>query len=74
MKYVNVKKTIFLTKNHRIKRVEMIKKWSTVSHNWNRTNFSDKKRFTLDGSDNWMSYVQKIPKYVKNVNVKAEEQ
>ena len=37
----------------------MIKNWLTVSHNWNRTIFSDEKRFTLDGSDNWMNYVAK---------------
>jgi len=35
------------------------KNWLTVSHNWNRTIFSDEKRFTLDDSDNWMNYVAK---------------
>ena len=37
----------------------MIKNWLTASHNWNRTIFSDEKLFTLDGSDNWVSYVAK---------------
>ena len=59
MKFTNVKKTIFLTKAHKEKRVETVKKWITENHNWNATIFSDEKRFTLDGSDNWMTYVSK---------------
>ena len=41
MRYSNVKKTIFLTKIHKQKRVEMVKKWLTENHHWDRTIFSD---------------------------------
>ena len=59
IKYSNVKKTILLIKIHKQKRVEMVKKWLTENHHWDRTIFSDEKRFTLNVSDNWMSYVVK---------------
>jgi len=59
MRYMNIKKTIFLTKMHKQKRVEMVKKWLTEGHQWDQTIFSDEKRFTLDGCDNWMTYTQK---------------
>ena len=48
MTYVSVKMKIFLTKQHKQKRVEMVKKWLSEDHNWNRTIFGDEKRFTLD--------------------------
>ena len=59
MKYTNVRKEIFLTKIHKQKRVDIVKNWLTENHNWDITIFSDEKRFTLDGSDNWMSCVSK---------------
>ena len=37
----------------------MVKKWLSEGHNSDKTIFSDKKRFTLDGSDNWMPYALK---------------
>jgi len=59
MTYWNVKRKIFLTKAHRERRVEMARKWITKNHNWKETVFSDEKRFSMDGPDNWMSYMSK---------------
>ena len=59
MRYASEKKKIFLTKQHKQKRVEMLKKWLLEGYNWDRTVFSIEKRFTLDCSDNWMSYASK---------------
>jgi len=59
MKYRNIPRHIFLTKIHKEKRVQMVKKWITNNHDWNQTIFSDEKRFSFDGPDNWMSYVDR---------------
>ena len=48
-------KTIQITKAHKEKRVKSVKKWITEDYNWDATPFSIEKRFTIDGSDNWMS-------------------
>jgi len=57
MKYKNVRRRIFLTKTHKEKRVQMAKEWITNNHDWSKTIFSDEKRFSLDGPDNWMTYI-----------------
>jgi len=41
--------------------MECIKSWITSNHNWELTIFSDEKRFSLDGPDDWRSYVQYSP-------------
>ena len=53
------KKENISNKTTQTKRVEMVKKWLSEGHNWDRTLFSDEKRSTLDGSDNWMFYALK---------------
>lgn len=62
MTYRNIPRVIFLTKSHKEKRVEIATKWITSSHDWSKTIFSDEKRFTLDGPDNWMTYIDKKEK------------
>lgn len=59
LKYTKVVPKICLTKRHKQDRVNMIKSWITLDHNWNITIFSDEKRFTLDGPDHWSSYITK---------------
>ena len=55
MIYQNIPRKILLTKVHKERRVGFVKKWI-------RTIFSDEKRFTLDGPDNWMTYASRTPK------------
>ena len=33
----------------------MVKTWITRNHDWYETIFSDEKRFTLDGPNNWVT-------------------
>ena len=56
-KYKKSKYQIVLSPSHKERRVEMCTKWIIDDHIWNQTIFSDEKRFTLDGPDNWSSYV-----------------
>ena len=59
MRYRNIPRKIFLTKVYKERRVALAEKWITTNHDWNKTIFSDEKRFTLDGPDNWLTYVYK---------------
>ena len=55
--FKRVKLKISLTKKEKQKRVEMIKSWISSNHKWEHTIFSDEKRFSLDGPDDWRSYL-----------------
>jgi len=56
--YKKAKKTNFLTKKHKEERSKLIREWITSNHPWEKTIFSDEKRFSLDGNDDWKSYMK----------------
>jgi len=69
MRYANAKRKIFLTKTHKAKRVEMALRWISTDHDWSKTIFSDEKRFTLDGPDNWMSYIGEKEQSIRQMRI-----
>lgn len=58
-KYSNVSKKLLLNSRQKRNRVEIISQWIAENHPWEITVFSDEKRFSLDGPDNWYSYHSK---------------
>ena len=61
-KYKRATKEIVLTKNHKTERIRMITSWIENNQQWEKTIFSDEKRFCLDGLDDWRSYTLKSKK------------
>lgn len=64
-KYSKAKKIINLTSSHKRIRIEIISEWFSNNHCWEKTVFTDEKRFSLDGPDNWSSYHSKHTKLIR---------
>ena len=65
-KYKKVPARIILSEKHKTFRVSIVTKWITDNHPWEKTIFSDEKRFSLDGPDDWRSYVTDSEKIMRN--------
>jgi len=57
--YKTISSRIHLTAGHKQFRMQHVRSWILLNHNWNITIFSDEKRFSLDGPDDWRSYVHR---------------
>lgn len=65
-KYKRISPQIVLSKKHKIERLDVISQWISDNHNWESTIFSDEKRFSMDGPDDWRSFVRKPGKLIRN--------
>jgi len=62
LKCKRVSPVIILSKLHKEKRMATITKWIEDQHCWELTTFSDGKRLSLNGPDDWSSYIRKSQK------------
>ena len=67
--YRRIPSKIILSQKHKERRVMVINDWITENHVLEKTTFSDKKRFSLDGSDDWRAYTLK-----NNTNTRQRRQ
>ena len=47
-KYKRAKSQIILSEHHKTERLKVVTEWITSNHKWEKTIFSDEKRFTLE--------------------------
>jgi len=59
MRYKKLRKSFPLKPLDKMKRDYLAEKWLAGNHPLERTVLSDEKRFFVDGSDDWRSYVEK---------------
>lgn len=64
-KYTTAKSEIILSKKHKQNRIDIISKWISDNHCWEKTIFSDEKRFSMDGPDDFRTYVKKSQKRIR---------
>jgi len=58
--------TIVLKPEQKRARLMAARKWILDNHPWNRTVFTDEKRFNLDGPDSWFSWMREDRPVVRN--------
>jgi len=64
-RFCKAKFQIILSKKH-MEGVRIITDWITSYHQWHLTVFTDEKRFTLDGMDDWRTYALAGKKVVRS--------
>lgn len=64
-KYKKVKSRIVLSPKHKLERIRIISDWISTNLSWESTIFSDEKRFSLDGPDDWRTYIHNSENYFR---------
>lgn len=64
--YKEAQRKVVLSPEHRKKRLATARKWLQDGHPWNKTAFTDEKRFNLDGPDSWSSWMHEDRPLVRN--------
>ena len=65
-KYKKIRSKIILSEKHKKLRISSVTRWITKNYPWEKTIFSDEKRFSLDGPDDWRSYASDSDDFMRN--------